>query len=558
MFQNIKSFFNKTPLPTVELIPVVRYINGCFEMRTGEYLNIYKIVCKDLLNCSDDEISTEILTLEKFFKTVSSDIKIVGMNLPTNTQLQQEYFRYKIDKTKNPIYQKYLRQKLEALENIEQSSTERQYYLFTFAKSLELDNDLNGKVRATLGTRNLVEPLNQRQKEIVLYKYNNPGSLIPDKRLLEVDIEEMKILYPPIEGKSKKAPPTLDEIIEEKGYNPFLLERIQPQGGLLFDQHESYIKTGDGYTACLTVYGCPKRSRWFWLCAIANINNAIVTIDIRTEDPEKVKQNLNRSISEYRTRVDSEKKASDGIEAQHKLEMAVAMMEEIATMDEVTKSIIPRIFLTGATIEETDGLVDDVRNYLKSNSYRSMCCVNEAKNDYISFYLSCSKQKEIGKEYFRIGMPFSSHVLAGGDPFIFSSLNDEFGSYFGDTNIEDEKSGNDGKVLFDPFHLDGQRYSYNAIITGLMGSGKSSMIKWLLLDRSIRGDYVRGFDPTGEYSAVTDELGEKPLLWMDLVASSMHLKSIKLQKQKNNAGNNTSPRCPFNTDFSKSLLLLKK
>lgn len=40
-----------------------------------------------------------------------------------------------------------------------------------------------------------------------------------------------------------------------------------------------------------------------------------------------------------------------------------------------------------------------------------------------------------------------------------------------------------------------------------MGAGKSTLLKRLLLDRSVRGDYVRGFDVTGEFTPIINELG---------------------------------------------------
>jgi len=38
----------------------------------------------------------------------------------------------------------------------------------------------------------------------------------------------------------------------EKGYNPDVIAKIQPQGGIKFDAN--FVRLGDGYLSCLHVY----------------------------------------------------------------------------------------------------------------------------------------------------------------------------------------------------------------------------------------------------------------------------------------------------------------
>ena len=64
-----------------------------------------------------------------------------------------------------------------------------------------------------------------------------------------------------------------------------------------------------------------------------------------------------------------------------------------------------------------------------------------------------------------------------------------------------------GKIILDLFHKDNQRTSYNGIIIGKMGSGKSTLLKKMLMDRAVRGDYIRGYDPSGEFRYLVGELG---------------------------------------------------
>ena len=86
----------------------------------------------------------------------------------------------------------------------------------------------------------------------------------------------------------------------------------------------------------------------------------------------------------------------------------------------------------------------------------------------------------------RNGKPVPATTLGGGDPFHYTSLNDKYGSNLGYTL----SNGEDGRVLFDLFQSDDIRTSYNFIAAGVMGKGKSTLLKKLLRDRAGRGDYV--------------------------------------------------------------------
>ena len=51
--------------------------------------------------------------------------------------------------------------------------------------------------------------------------------------------------------------------------------------------------------------------------------------------------------------------------------------------------------------------------------------------------------------------------------------------------------------------------SYNGLLLGVMGSGKSTTLKKLMEDRAVRGDFVRVFDPTGEFASLGRHLGAR-------------------------------------------------
>ena len=296
----------------------------------------------------------------------------------------------------------------------------------------------------------------------------------------------------------KKSSETEEPLQQDKR----LIVAIQPQGGITFSD-EKLIKTGDGYEIILHIYRYPKYIDKFWLTQIVNIDNVVVTIDIETKDQQKVKQNINNSMSEQRTRIMYAKDMQEKIEAEDEFSDLEQLYNEVSRMNQVMKLIHVRLFVSGRTIEEVENNAKEIMNHLESNGYKSAVFLNETQHEWQSmFYPIGISNAEAAKLYARNGQPCSSSALAGGDPFHFTSLNDEYGSLYGTSTAT-----GGGKIILDLFHKDNQRTSYNGIIIGKMGSGKSTLLKKILMDRAVRGDYIRGYDPSGEFRYLVEELG---------------------------------------------------
>ena len=360
--------------------------------------------------------------------------------------------------------------------------------MMTFAKTLEEQSEKINAVDKVLGNCNLCKRLSKEEKFKIIFKLNN--------------------MNPSVSGElpffDKKSPEDIDmdEVIAKYGYNPFLLEILQPQGGISF-RDERYIKTGDGFEACIQVYQFPKHVNMFWLSTLMNIGNAITTIDIKTESITEVKKNINKSIVEQKVRYNSAKEVSEQMDAQARHDELVALYDEISRMGEVVKTIIPRIFLSAQTLDELEKNIQGVLNYLEGSGYKGAVFLNEGRNEWLSLYRSATKQKET--EYYREGQPVLSNTLAGGDPFHFTSLTDKYGTYLGYTIA----SGATGKVIFDYFCKSSTRLSYNALVIGEMGAGKSTLLKALEKDNTIRANFIRGFDATGEWTSLIEYNGGK-------------------------------------------------
>lgn len=279
--------------------------------------------------------------------------------------------------------------------------------------------------------------------------------------------------------------------------DPKFLRSISPQLGIDFSD-DKFIKTGDGYVACVYVYGYPASVADNWLNEITTVmQDTAVVIDILPDDPKTVKKNINKSMEEQQSRYNTANRNMDAIDAQNRFLELEAMYDEIDKLGKVMELISVRIFVPGKTLTECD---ENVRNVITSlDKYKSGVCLCETKQDYISMFLPQSKQRE--GIYKKELQPVPSGTLAAGNPFHFSKLVDPQGMYWGETDTG-------GNVLLDLFHNDGaRRLSYNALILGIMGSGKSTTLKKMIEDRAVRGDKIRIFDVTGEYRDLILSLG---------------------------------------------------
>lgn len=470
-----------------EIIPLKDIQNGAFKYKDGSYMDFVQIKCKDLVNSSENEVNFDMYTLTKLFKAYADDLKLISINFPTNTKTQQAYFLHKINHTANPRLKSILEEKYNELVEDELSSTNREHYLMFFGETYDkLKKNLDA-IFSNLG-KSLVEIIPVSKKLQVMFSITNMNSSIfynerPDSYI---------------------NPSNKSDLVEQYGYNPYLVNAIQPMGGIKLN-NEDYIKTGEGYSTCLYVYGYPKMVDRHWLSSLTNNPGTITTIDIQTVNTYKLKKDLRSSIAEYKGREATAKNTIDAMEAEEKKLDLSQLAHEVTAFGEVVKRITSRVFVAGNSYENLMERVNYFKdNVFEDNEFQVAINLNEMQYEWTSVFKSATKQANNSYSK-RKGQAVSATTLGGGNPFHFTYLNDKYGSRLGHTL----SNGLDGKVEFDLFAATEQRTSYNFVVAGAMGSGKSTLLKKLMRDRAARGDYIRGLDVTGEFSEIAYALGGK-------------------------------------------------
>ncbi|PEK99403.1 type IV secretion system protein VirB4 [Bacillus toyonensis] len=290
-----------------------------------------------------------------------------------------------------------------------------------------------------------------------------------------------------------------EELKKKKGYNPYLVARVQPQGGISFK--ESYFQTGDGLGTCVHVFDFPTEVNDFWLEQIMNMPNVITTLDVMSDDRKEVVESINKSMSEQSVRHDTAKDNIDRIDAKNEfLELEALYMD--LKQGEVMKRIHIRIYVSARTIDELEKQVKEILETLESYNFRGAVFLNEQEYEWDALVTSFDTQKNYVNR--RKGKEIPAVSLAGGCPFHYSYLHDPYGTYYGTTKTK-------GNVIFDIFHKDNQRKSYNGVMIGKSGAGKSTLLKKKTVDYASKGHFVRVFDVVEEFTDTVEELGGKTI-----------------------------------------------
>lgn len=126
---------------------------------------------------------------------------------------------------------------------------------------------------------------------------------------------------------------------KDLGFDPYLIEKIQPQGGITF-KDERYIECGGGYEACIHLYEFPRQIDNYWLSKICNQRDTVVTVDICTDNVIEVKKNINKSMKEQQYRYAEATDFQERYDAKQRFQEMEQLFDEINSMGEIVKLYI--------------------------------------------------------------------------------------------------------------------------------------------------------------------------------------------------------------------------
>ncbi len=477
--------------PVTDMLPIRYYDDktDSYVLDSGKRLDLLQLTTKDLSSISEDQLQTDIYKYTLFYRTYVDDCKVIATNYPVDTKEQQSYLQYKLSKTKDRRQAQLLEDKLEQLVATEEERAEREYFLMTFADSVDMLYEQRDRISQTLMVNGLAGFIDAEKKHQVLSKLANKATCIylPHHRIEPAFVKNRKRW-------------SKEQFVEKLGYDPYLLATIQPQGGI-DPQNSRYTLAGDGYEACLEVYDYKSTvsNRLNWLATLMNVRGAVVTMDVMTVDKAEAKRNINKSVDEQIGRIYLGGGASDVIEAAGEKESLERAQAEITYLGEILKAIRVRLYVTARTLESLDEQCGNIATDLEGYGFRAAIYLNQGAQQWKAMYQPVQVQQE--QPMARQLQPVLAAQLAQGDPFHFNALKDPQGTLWGYT------LATGGSVLWDMYLVNSRRMSYGGLCCGLMGSGKSTFLKKIVEDQFARGNRVRISDASGEFRYLVEQLG---------------------------------------------------
>ncbi|WP_338631280.1 hypothetical protein [Clostridium baratii] len=172
-----KEELRKVHHTTKELLPLCSLTENENSKCKEEYLDIFQIESMDINAMNDYDVRGYILSLTNLFKLYLDDIKIISMNFPANTQVQQNYVSKKIKECKNEVHLKFLKERLRQLEAIERIRTNREYYIMIYgATEEELEKNKATLISSSASIK--INEIGTEKKIKILKKLNNMNSKI--------------------------------------------------------------------------------------------------------------------------------------------------------------------------------------------------------------------------------------------------------------------------------------------------------------------------------------------------------------------------------------------
>ena len=250
------------------------------------------------------------------------------------------------------------------------------------------------------------------------------------------------------------------------------------------------IETGDYLQSLLLIMDYPSNVDNAWLSKIANIDGTTFTYHVYPADNMKLKKMLDNSITELETRLNTQMlPPMEHKKIEKQLEDAYAMIERIVNQNENLYYMIAIIQVYARSKELLEARIRQTETLLASMGMRGRIASHLQEQAWISSMPLGQLANEISPIGSRNMM---MDVIAASFPFIFSGINDGDGVLIG-------KDMSGGIALIDIWKREQDRGNGNMVVLGRSGTGKSTLLKKILLSEYARGAQVIILDPEREY-----------------------------------------------------------
>lgn len=257
------------------------------------------------------------------------------------------------------------------------------------------------------------------------------------------------------------------------------------------------LSIGENFAKIFGVIKYPNTRPFGWLGKLSNLPGTVFSLEFQPIDNAEFLQTLNTNIRRNREKA---AETHDPLQKQ-RAEKAVQDSEKMMQQVDQDGEII------GDTTITVMAMADDKERFEKhckkvaSSFLIENCKLRNLpylqKEAFRNLFPAYTNEKDINKMLRNI-IPLSSVI--GGFPFASSGFNDNHGYYLG-------RDSTNGLVILDLWKRGDDRTNSNVVLMGLSGSGKSSIMKDIILMEYALGTRIIIIDPEREYKFLTQKLG---------------------------------------------------
>lgn len=445
----------------------IRYSGGFFE--------VVKMRGHNLFGMKQEEFKQIMNSYGSLSSLYEPPFKILSIHSPVNTIEQQNFYKNAYQNADVSFQRSILEKKYSELAFIGKYRQMEEYFIFVYGYDEEKLRENLSDFYKCCGML-VMEQLAREEKVQLLFRMGNPT---------------LKLAPNPPKGFTVKSKRILEENIDVG-----LMARIQPQGNLKFK--ETAIKTGTGWSTCLHTYRLQSEPNYLWLHPFTKIKDKILTIDVATQDDENLREDISKALNELDNDRHTHKDATSKAIANEEYLALLKLSKNIRKKRDILKFMIIRLYLYADTLEELEKRVIETKKILEKEEFGVANLTIEQKEEWLSLFLDYYSQEMLPNR--RTGLDVSSTVFGASYPANQVFKMDPRGQYIGLSNTG-------GQMILDFFELDDNRTFYNILLTGLMGKGKTTLMKKIMYDIAGRGYMIRGFDKSGEFTKMIRSLG---------------------------------------------------